>query len=59
MGSYIGWELMQKNLEPRPVFTDYVKRVENRPAAKRANELDDALVPSEAEQSGGDTVVAQ
>lgn len=44
LSSYIGWEIMQKHLEPRPVFTDYVKRCEARPAAVRANALDDALV---------------
>ncbi len=44
VSSYIGWEIMQKVLEPRPAFTAYVKRTEDRPAAKRANELDDALV---------------
>lgn len=42
-GSYIGWEMMQKNLDERPVFREYVDRVNARPAAKRANELDDAL----------------
>src|SRR5690606_5580784 len=43
-GSYIGWEMMQKNLDERPVFREYVDRVQSRPAAKRANELDDALM---------------
>lgn len=43
-GSYIGWEMMQKNLEERPVFREYVDRLESRPAAKRANELDDAVM---------------
>lgn len=44
VASYIGWQLMQKNLEERPVFREYVDRVESRPAAIRAGELDDALV---------------
>lgn len=43
-GSYIGWEMLQKNLEERPVFREYVDRLEERPAAKRANSLDDALI---------------
>lgn len=43
-GSYLGWEMMQKNLEERPVFREYVNRLELRPAAKRANELDDAVM---------------
>jgi glutathione S-transferase len=42
--SYIGWEMMHKNLEERPVFREYVDRVCARPAAQRANELDDALM---------------
>jgi len=45
LASYIGWEIMQKHLEPRPVFTEYVKRCEARPAHIRATELDDALAP--------------
>lgn len=44
LGSYMGWELMQKQLEPLPVFTDYVARVQNREAAKRADKLDNELV---------------
>lgn len=44
LGSYIGWEIMQKHLEPLPVFTDYVARVQNREAAKRADKLDNELV---------------
>lgn len=48
MASYVGWEIMMKNLEPKAVFTDYLKPIEERPAAKRANELDDALIPRES-----------
>lgn len=44
ISSYIGWEIMQKHLPERPIFVDYVQRMEARPAAQRANELDDALV---------------
>lgn len=44
LASYIGWGIMQKTLEARPVFTDYVKRCDARPAALRATQLDDALV---------------
>lgn len=44
LGSYIGWFIMQKQLEPLPVFNQYVERVQDREAAKRANELDDALI---------------
>lgn len=44
VASYIGWEIMQKNLDARPVFCEYVERIESRPAAVRAAALDDALV---------------
>lgn len=44
LSSYIGWAIMQKNLEPRAAFTDYVERTEARPAAIRANKLDNALI---------------
>jgi glutathione S-transferase len=44
LGSFLGWGIMQENIDPRPVFTEYVTRLEARAAAKRANELDDALV---------------
>ncbi len=43
VASYIGWAILQKNLEVRPVFTEYVERCYARPAAVRANELDDGL----------------
>lgn len=42
--SYIGWAIMQKNLEDRPVFREYMERITARPASVRATELDDALV---------------
>ncbi|WP_264766185.1 hypothetical protein [Marinobacter fonticola] len=34
---------MQKNLPPNDIFQDYVKRMESRPAAKKANQIDDEL----------------
>ena len=43
VSSYLWWETMQKNIPQNEVFQDYIKRTENRPAAQRANELDDAL----------------
>lgn len=42
--SYLGWEMQQKVIEERPVFREYVDRMEQRPAAARANELDNALI---------------
>lgn len=44
VSSYLWWEMMQKNLPPNEVFQDYVNRMESRPAAKKANQLDDELV---------------
>jgi glutathione S-transferase len=42
--SYLGWEMQQKVIEERPAFREYVDRLEKRPAAARANELDNALI---------------
>jgi glutathione S-transferase len=44
VASNLGLYMMMKMMEPRPVFEEYVKRAEARPAAVRANEKDDALV---------------
>ncbi|WP_111642815.1 glutathione S-transferase family protein [Marinimicrobium alkaliphilum] len=48
MSSYLGWEMMMKNIDPRPAFTAYVERCEGREAARRANRLDDALMEESA-----------
>jgi glutathione S-transferase len=45
VGSQIGWGLMFGTLEKRPAFEKYAARLRERPAAKRAAELDDALAP--------------
>ena len=45
VGSQIGWGLMFGTIEKRPAFEDYVGRLQSRPAARRANELDDAAMP--------------
>lgn len=44
VSSYLWWEMIQKNLPPNEVFQEYTNRMESRPAAKRANQLDDELV---------------
>lgn len=44
-GSSIGWGLMFGSIEKRPAFQDYFGRLASRPAAVRAREIDDALVP--------------
>ena len=45
VGSEIGWGLMFGTIDKRPAFEAYVARLRERPAAKRANELDDAAIP--------------
>ena len=50
VGSQIGWGLMFGTIDERPGFKDYVGRLHARPAARRANELDDAAMPAKEEQ---------
>ena len=45
VGSMLAFMTGFKLLEPRPTFSAYVERLEQRPAWKRAKEIDDALVP--------------
>jgi glutathione S-transferase len=47
VGSQIGFGLMFGTIEKRPAFERYWQRVRTRPAAVRAKELDDALMPQE------------
>jgi glutathione S-transferase len=49
VGSQIGWGLMFNSIDKRPVFTDYVARLQARPAAIRAREIDDAAMPKQEE----------
>lgn len=44
LGSQIGWGVQFGTLEKRPAFEAYLGRIMSRPAAKRAREIDDALV---------------
>lgn len=48
VGSQIGWGMMFGTLEKRPAFEAYWQRISARPAAIRAREIDDALVPPKA-----------
>jgi len=50
VGSQIGWGMMFGSIDKRPAFVDYVGRLQSRPAAIRANEMDDALMPKTEEQ---------
>lgn len=45
LGAQIGWGLQFGTMEERPGFRAYADRVLSRPAAVRARELDDALMP--------------
>jgi glutathione S-transferase len=40
-------------IEKRPAFEGYVERISTRPAAIRAREIDDALVPESQRPSSG------
>ena len=46
-GSQIGWGLQFKSIEARPAFEKYWARLVDRPAAIRAREIDDALIPAQ------------
>src|SRR5688572_16515375 len=48
VGSQIGYGMMFGSIEKRPVFEEYFGRLQARPAAIRARELDDALIPPAA-----------
>lgn len=45
IGAHLGWGMGFGTIEKRPVFEDYVARLDARPAAVRANQIDDALIP--------------
>ena len=44
LGSQIGWGLMFGTVKKRPAFEQYWQRIGARPAALRANAIDDALM---------------
>ncbi len=59
VGSYLGWGMQTGSVEKRPAFERYATRFITRPAAERANEIDDALVPDHPHptaQKAGDKV---
>jgi glutathione S-transferase len=45
VGSQLGFGMMFGAIDKRPAFGDYVGRLQSRPAAVRAREIDDALMP--------------
>ena len=44
LASYLGWCIQSNQLEAEPHYADYVARAEARPAAQRADTLDNALI---------------
>jgi glutathione S-transferase len=46
VGSQIGFGLMFGSIEKRPAFERYWARISARPAALRAKQIDDALMPA-------------
>jgi glutathione S-transferase len=48
LGSQIGFSLAFGTIEKRPTFERYWARISARPAAMRAKEIDDALMPRQA-----------
>jgi glutathione S-transferase len=44
LGSQIGWGLQFGSIEARQSFSDHWERISNRPAARRAAEIDDTLI---------------
>jgi glutathione S-transferase len=44
VGSQIGWGMMFGTIEKRPAFEAYWAGISQRPAAKRASQIDDALI---------------
>lgn len=45
VGSQLRFQLQFGSIEARPAFTAYVGRLDERPAFRRASEIDDALLP--------------
>jgi glutathione S-transferase len=51
VGAHIGWGMQFGTLEKRPAFEAYFGRLVQRPAAKRAREIDDGLM-AQAQKAG-------
>ena len=48
VGSQVGWGLQFETIEARPAFVAYWDRIKDRPAASRAVDLDNALMPKDS-----------
>ncbi|MBV9884472.1 MAG: glutathione S-transferase family protein [Sphingomonadaceae bacterium] len=51
VGSQIGFGMMFGTIEKRPIFEDYFGRLQSRPAAARAREIDDGLIAAQQAQA--------
>lgn len=51
VGAQIGWGMMFGSIEKRPAFEAYWAGLSQRPAAKRAAEIDDALIAAAKEKA--------
>jgi glutathione S-transferase len=51
VGSQIGFGMMFGSIEKRPIFEEYFGRLQARPAAARAREIDDALIAEQQAQA--------
>ena len=49
VSAYIGWYLQFKLRDPRESFVRFARLHAQRPAALRANEIDDALMPKQSD----------
>ena len=53
LGSHVGWGMQFGTIEKCPAFERYWARIRDRPAARRATEIDDALMAKEQRRSRG------
>lgn len=53
VAAYLGWYMQFKLLEPRPEFVRFVELHRGREAAKRAGQIDDAMLPKQAPEKSG------
>jgi glutathione S-transferase len=52
VGAQMGWGMMFGTIEKRPAFEAYVARLQSRPAAIRAREIDDSLMAKMKAEAG-------
>jgi glutathione S-transferase len=52
VGSQIGWGMMFGTIDKLPGFTEYAGRLQSRPAAARAREIDDSIIAEQKAKEG-------